>query len=94
MGTGAEADSLGNVRHESGDHAASIPWQLEAVALFRDLGDRYGEALCLTNLGNTYSALGDQDPAIGFADQSIEAFRSRATIAPIATRPGGTRSPG
>jgi predicted TPR repeat methyltransferase len=47
------------VRHRQGDRAAALAHYEQAVALFRETGDRYNEADTLVRIGDTHHEAGD-----------------------------------
>ncbi|MYS79596.1 MULTISPECIES: hypothetical protein [Streptomycetaceae] len=50
-------DSLGDARRMLGDHAGAEPLYREELDLYRDIGNRLGQALALTDLSHTHRAL-------------------------------------
>ena len=50
-------------------------WQ-EARLLYRALGDPYGEATILDNIGGVYSDLGEKQKALVFYNQALPIFRA------------------
>jgi predicted ATPase/class 3 adenylate cyclase/Flp pilus assembly protein TadD len=74
-----EADSLrqlGNVYANLGDLAQSQSFCEQALAKYREIGDRGGEATVLNNLGVNYSKyLGDFDQSRGYFEQFLKISR-------------------
>ncbi len=69
----AEADRLlqqGNQQFQTSYPAAIESWQ-KSLAIYREIGERQGEALSLNNLGNAYVSLGQYPKAIEFSQQSL-----------------------
>jgi DNA-binding SARP family transcriptional activator len=54
---------LGDTHHHLGDQPQAIACYRQALALFRELGDRYGEAGILAHLGELHRGAGDPDAA-------------------------------
>jgi tetratricopeptide (TPR) repeat protein len=75
-----EADSLrqlGNVYPNLGDLAQSQSFCEQALAKYREIGDRGGEATVLNNLGVNYSKyLGDFDQSRGYFEQFLKISRA------------------
>jgi CHAT domain-containing protein/Flp pilus assembly protein TadD len=67
--------------------AALESWQ-EAIGIYRQLGDRQGEASSLGNLGNAYHGLGQYEKAIELHQQSLVLFQK------LGDRPGEASSLG
>jgi DNA-binding SARP family transcriptional activator len=59
----ADLDSLGGAHHERGDDAEAVDCYRQALALFRESGDRHLEATILTHLGDVQHATGEHDAA-------------------------------
>ena len=74
----AEADHLfqqGDRQYETSQfQAAKQSWR-QALEIYREIGDRPGEASSLGNLGNAYASLGDYQQAIGYIQQSLPIFQ-------------------
>jgi tetratricopeptide (TPR) repeat protein len=56
-------DSLGYAHHGLADHQQAVICYQRALGLFRGLGDRYNEAVTLTNLGDVHLSAGDSGAA-------------------------------
>ncbi|MEG4247806.1 CHAT domain-containing protein [Microcoleus sp. Pol10D4] len=54
---------------------AIATWE-EALKLYRELGDRGGEARTLSNIGGVYAALGEQQKALEYLSQSLPLSRA------------------
>ncbi|HSE19261.1 MAG TPA: CHAT domain-containing protein [Pyrinomonadaceae bacterium] len=48
----------------------------EALRLMREAGDRRGEAMTLTNMGNVYNALSEPQKALEYIDQALTVWRA------------------
>jgi len=48
----------------------------EALKLYREAGDRDGEAVSLNNIGSVYSALGEKQKALEYYSQSLTLYRA------------------
>ena len=59
----ATLDSLGYAHHHLGDHAESIACYQRALDLYREVGDRWGQAETLGHTGDVYHATGDRQRA-------------------------------
>ncbi|HYO30447.1 MAG TPA: tetratricopeptide repeat protein, partial [Thermomicrobiales bacterium] len=68
-------DGAGNLAWHQGDLAAADPAFQEALALWRALGDRPGEARTLNSLGNVADFRGDLDQAQAFFGESLAIAR-------------------
>jgi len=58
-----------------GEYQRAIEFYGQIIAIFRELGDRQGEANALGNLGNVYRSLGEYQRAIEFHQQSLSLKR-------------------
>jgi tetratricopeptide (TPR) repeat protein len=56
-------DSVGYAHHQAGNYTRAADCYQQALALFRELADRYAEADVLANLGDTHHAAGNQPAA-------------------------------
>ena len=56
-------DSLGYAHHHLGQYTQAVACQQRALALYRDLGDRYNETEILTHLGDTHHVAGNHQDA-------------------------------
>lgn len=54
----------------------AIKKHLEALSMWRALGDRRGEALSLNNIGGGYAALGEYKKSLEYLDQALPLFKS------------------
>ncbi|BAG02494.1 tetratricopeptide protein [Microcystis aeruginosa NIES-843] len=63
--------SLGNVYNSLGEYQKAIEFHQQSLAIFREIGDRGGEAASYNNLGNVYNSLGEYQKAIEFHQQSL-----------------------
>ncbi|MEG4997849.1 CHAT domain-containing protein [Microcoleus sp. B4-D4] len=57
----------------------------EALKLYQEVGNRSGEAVTLTSIGNIYSALGEQQKALEYYSQSLPLFRATSNRSEEAT---------
>jgi non-specific serine/threonine protein kinase len=69
-------NGAGNLAGARGEHARSVPFHEESLAIRRELGDRAGEAISLLNLGTAARNLGDRALAHERFDESLGLFRS------------------
>ena len=67
--------SLGNAYHPLSNYQQAINYHQESLAIFRKIGDRFGEAAALNNLGNSYESLGEYQKGIDYCEQSWAIFR-------------------
>ena len=68
-------DTLGVVLQRLGAHDEAVPCFLRALALDREMGNRYDLALALAHLGETYAATGDLHGAREAWDESLAILR-------------------
>jgi tetratricopeptide (TPR) repeat protein len=59
----ATLDSLGYAHHHLGDHAESIACYERALDLYREVGDRWGQAETLGHTGDVHHAAGHRQQA-------------------------------
>ncbi|NET90846.1 MAG: tetratricopeptide repeat protein [Kamptonema sp. SIO1D9] len=71
----ASLTSLGNAYDSLGEYQRAIEFHQQSLEIFREIGDRSGEANSVNNLGNAYYSLGEYQRAIEFHQQSLEIFR-------------------
>jgi tetratricopeptide (TPR) repeat protein len=67
--------SLGNAYQSLGRYEEAIAFQEQALAIYREIGHRGGEATSLNNLGNAYNSLGRYQDAIAFQEQALAIYR-------------------
>lgn len=72
--TAATWDSLGYVRHLLGHHEAAVSCYQRAAAMYAELGTVCYRADALTNLGDTYAAIGDRRVALRLWQEALEIF--------------------
>ena len=65
-------DSLGFIYHQLGQTDRAITCYRDAIALNRDTGDRYFEAIALSRLGDVYQTAGDYERADAAWQRSFE----------------------
>ena len=58
-----------------GRQADAIDYQQQALACFREIGDGYGMALTLTNLGEAFCAASQIDEGMAAHGEALEKFR-------------------
>jgi DNA-binding SARP family transcriptional activator/Tfp pilus assembly protein PilF len=92
----ATLDSLGYAHHHLGDHAESIACYQRALDLYREVGDRWGQAETLGHTGDVYHAIGDNqrarrawEEALAILEdlQHADAGRVRAKLAGLGADP-------
>jgi tetratricopeptide (TPR) repeat protein len=66
----ATLSALATVRLHTGEVAAAKDCELEALEIFRELGDRQGEAISLLHLGQLASHLGNDQEALALLGQA------------------------
>ena len=62
-------------RQQLGRYEQAARHQQEAVAIFRDIGDRFGEARALGNLGLARQRQGRYQEAADYHQQALDLFR-------------------
>jgi tetratricopeptide (TPR) repeat protein len=67
--------NLGSVLRELGQPSQSLGQHEQALALFRELGDRHSEARALSNLANSFRDLGRFSEARQASEQALTLFR-------------------
>ena len=63
------------VQQLTGDYPAAAASQGEALRLFRDIGDRRGQAWALMDLGMDQQLTGDYPAAAGHQGEALRLFR-------------------
>ncbi len=71
----ASLTSLGLAYNDLGQYQQAIEFHHPALAIFREIGDRKGEANSLMNLGLAYNDLGQYQQAIEFHQSALAIFR-------------------
>ncbi len=66
---------LGDAYLSLGEYQRAIDFYQQSLEIFREIGDRNGEANCLIGLGNAYGSLGEYQRAIEFHQQSLDISR-------------------
>jgi CHAT domain-containing protein/Tfp pilus assembly protein PilF len=77
---------LGVAYRSLGQYPKAIEYYQQSLAIFKEIGDREGEALSLNNLGVAYRSLGQYPKAIEYYQQSLAIFKE------IGDREGEARS--
>jgi tetratricopeptide (TPR) repeat protein len=67
--------NLGNCHYRLGDYRQAIDLHTQALAIDRDLGDRWGEGVELSWLGNSHYSMGEYRQAIDLLTQSLAIAR-------------------
>ena len=70
-GEGTDLGNLGNAYADLGDARRAIDYLDQALAIAREIGDRYNEGADLGNLGLAYADLGDARTAIDYYEQAL-----------------------
>ncbi len=73
--------AAGNLANRQGDAATSHRYQLLSLELYRQIGDRRGEASACMNLGNAVYTQGDYTAAREWQARALELFRELADTA-------------
>ena len=86
--------SLGLCHASLGDYRQAIDLLTQALAIARDIGDRYGEANALDYLGRVWLASGDARRAATLLEQAVSVADITGDIEPAVAWPGrGWRGP-
>jgi signal transduction histidine kinase len=65
-------NNYGNIFLETGDYQKALDYFIQAAKLYENpLSDNYGRCLALSNIGNIEYRLGNNDRALGYANQSM-----------------------
>ena len=64
-------NSLGLIAHAVGVQRETLSYFGQALPLWRQVGDRIGEATTLNNIGAVYAALGDWQRALEYYEQAL-----------------------
>ena len=89
----ASAGNLGICRFSLGEYRQAIDLHTQALAIARDIGDRYLEANALDYLGRAWLASGDARQAVTLLGQAVSIADATGDIEP-AVEPGrGWRGP-
>lgn len=67
--------NIGNVYKDIGQPQATFNYYHQALPIFREVGDRRGEALTLMNIGNVYSDIGQPQVALNYYHQALPIFQ-------------------
>ncbi|MGB7520927.1 MAG: tetratricopeptide repeat protein, partial [Spirulinaceae cyanobacterium] len=67
--------NFGNAYNSLGQYQQAIDFHQQSLEIFREIGNRGGEANSLGNLGNAYQSLGQYQQAIDFYQQSLDIER-------------------
>jgi transcriptional regulator with XRE-family HTH domain/tetratricopeptide (TPR) repeat protein len=61
---------------ENGDVATAADWIATALTMFREIGDRFGQARCCSSLAYLLGVLGRIDEALAYAEEALELSRA------------------
>ena len=67
--------NLGNCHATLGDYRQAVDLHIQALAIFRSIGDRFGEAVELNNLGLCHASLGAYRQAVDLHTQALAISR-------------------
>ncbi len=70
--TASTHSNIGRTYDELGDYQKAINYHLKAIALYRQIGDKIGEAINLVNVGVAQKSLGNREEAIKLYTQSLQ----------------------
>ncbi|MDQ1292321.1 MAG: hypothetical protein QG608_199, partial [Actinomycetota bacterium] len=68
-------NDLGRALYATGDRAGALESYGQALRLYRQVGDRAGEATTLNNIGSVHQARGDLDQALDLFGQALPLHR-------------------
>lgn len=88
-GVARALDLLGEIATEIGDYHAAPPRFQEALQIYRDLGERRGEADMLLQLGWAAMRIGDYDQADKLLNESLPIFEELGESSLVALALGG-----
>ncbi|MGA9060975.1 MAG: tetratricopeptide repeat protein [Terracidiphilus sp.] len=74
-GEASTLDNLGRAYSDMGDGKQALDYFNQALATFRNLGERNGEALVLNDMGPAYAGLGQKQKALDVYNQAIATWR-------------------
>jgi tetratricopeptide (TPR) repeat protein len=63
---------LGQLFEDRGQYEKALQLYKESLQAHRDLGDQYGQAVCLNNIGNAYQSQGNNDDALTYFQQALQ----------------------
>ena len=84
-GLAAALNSLGWVHALLGNAQQALAYSQQALALFQDLGDRWGEAAALDTIGYAHHHLGRHQQAAGYFEQALAIDRELGDLYSQAT---------
>jgi tetratricopeptide (TPR) repeat protein len=90
---GHRAGQPGNCHYDLGDYRQAIHLHTQALAIARDIGDRYGEANTLNYLGRAWLASSDPRQAVTLLEQAVSVADASGDIEPaVEARSGLARA--
>ena len=65
----------GRAQEQTGNRTAALDYFEQALPIFREVGDRAGEAATLNNIGLVHDRRGDGQAALGYFEQALPIYR-------------------
>ena len=87
MGTAFALNRLGSLASALGEHELGREWLEEGLALRRELGDRRGVGMTLSNLGVLAARAGDLERGRSLIGDASSVSSNSANASPIKDRP-------
>ena len=78
-------NNLAELYRAQGDYEQALPYLEQSLVIWREIGDKAGEATALNALGQIYQARGDYDRALVCLEQSLDIWREIGNKAGEAT---------
>jgi CHAT domain-containing protein/tetratricopeptide (TPR) repeat protein len=71
-----DLNNIGGVYDDLGQKQKALEFYQEALSIWKEVGDRAGEAATLNNIGGVYSALGQKQKALEFYQEALTIFQA------------------
>ena len=67
--------NIGTIASRQYNNHKALYYYLQAVSLYRQLNNRFAEAICQMNIGNTYIAIGQPEAAFQWYERPLQIYR-------------------
>ena len=74
-GRGSTLNNIGRLYRDLGQQQTALDYYNQALPIWREVGNRSGEALALNDIGRAYADMGQPQKALEYAEQALPIWR-------------------